>query len=61
LNETGVGNRFGPLHKTGFNTTTGWRKASMSQAPDTQKSANLINVEKYQATNDTLKEKLDQL
>ena len=33
----------------------------MSQAPNTQKSDNLLNVEKYQASNDTLKEKLDLL
>ena len=33
----------------------------MSQAPNTQKSDNLLNVEKFQASNDTLKDKLDQL
>ena len=55
LNETGIGNRFGPLHKTGFSTTSNWRKTG-SVPPGTtrslkvekeEKSANMESVDKY--------------
>ena len=55
LNETGIGNRFGPLHKTGFSTATNWRKSGSVppgslrgfKADKEEKSANMENVEKF--------------
>lgn len=61
LNETGIGNRFAPLHKTGFGTSSGWRKSGSvqpgtlrSMQVDSERSANMENVDKFRLTNQGL-------
>lgn len=64
LNETGIANRFAPLHKTGFSTTNGWSRSASLQAGTLKtedKSGNMEKVEKFKKTNQSLQEQLDGL
>jgi hypothetical protein len=62
LNETGIGNRFAPLHKTGFGkTTNGWNRRGGSVQVDSMRSSNMDAVDKFKKTNEGLQDQLNGL